>query len=91
MTLIGHPHWSVFSSCMYTDLKANQTLNREAGQQLGLLEGEEFSLANFTYSNSAVLRRMVHNLNKTNFLGITVSKTVFGHTFSSDSFSFDWS
>lgn len=69
---------------MYTDLKVNQTLNREAGEQSGLLEGEEFSLANFTYSNSAVLRRMVHNLNKTNFLGITVSKTVFGHTFSSD-------
>ena len=53
---------------------SNQTLNREAGKQAGLEEGENFTLANFSYSNSAILQRMFHHISSTDFLGITVNK-----------------
>lgn len=55
------------------DLQNNETLNKEAAQEAGLSDEEIFSLANFTYSNSPIVRRMYYHLNNTDFLGITVS------------------
>ena len=54
------------------DLIRNQTLNREAGREAGLSEGETFTLANFTYSNFAILQRMFHHISSTDFHGINV-------------------
>ena len=45
----------------------------EAAKQSGLSEGEDFTMANFTYANSAVVSRMFEHLKNTMFLGITVS------------------
>ena len=40
--------------------------------QAGLEEGERFTLANFSYSNSVILHRMFHHISSTNFISITV-------------------
>ena len=45
----------------------------EAAKQSGLSEDEDFTMANFTYANSAVVSRMFEHLKNTMFLGITVS------------------
>jgi gamma-aminobutyric acid type B receptor len=44
------------------DLAENETLNREAAEESGLPEGETFTMANFTYANSAVVSRMFEHL-----------------------------
>jgi len=44
-----------------------------AAQEAGLLPGEDFTLANFSYANSVVAERMFHHLENPGFLGITVS------------------
>jgi hypothetical protein len=56
-----------------TDLIENSTLNREAAELSDLPEGENFTMANFTYANSAVVSRMFTHLQGTSFLGISVS------------------
>ena len=48
-------------------------LNRAAAELSGLPEGENFTLANFTYANSAVLSEVLKHLQDTSFAGITVS------------------
>ena len=48
-------------------------LNREAAKLSGLPEGETFTMANFTYANSAVVSRMFTHLQNTAFPGISVS------------------
>ena len=48
-------------------------LNREAAELSGLPEGETFTMANFTYANSAVVSRMFTHLQNTSFPGISVS------------------
>jgi gamma-aminobutyric acid type B receptor len=53
-----------------TDL-ADNFLNREAAEESGLPEGETFTMANFTYANSAVVSRMFEHLQSTIFHGIT--------------------
>ena len=55
------------------DLVNNQTLNEEAARQASLPDGETFTLANFSYTNSAIVGRMLYHLINTDFLGITVS------------------
>ena len=55
-----------------TDIETNQTLNMEAGREAGLSEGETFTLANFSYSNSVIVQRMFHYLSTNDFIGITV-------------------
>lgn len=60
----------------FSDLRNNQTLNKEAAQEAGLPDGEIFSLANFTYSNSAIVKNMFYHLNNTEFQGITVSSYI---------------
>ena len=56
-----------------TDLNENSTLNREAAEQNHLLEGENFTMANFTYNNSVVVSRMFEHLENTMFNGVSVS------------------
>ena len=57
----------------HTDLIKNSTFNREAAEMSDLSEGENFTMANFTYNNSAVVSRMFTHLQNTSFPGITVS------------------
>ena len=57
----------------FTDFADNETLNREAAEQSGLSEGENFTMANFTYSTSVVVSRMFEHINNTMFPGISVS------------------
>ena len=57
----------------YTDLVKNSTFNREAAELSDLAEGDNFTMANFTYANSAVVSQMFSHLQNTSFLGITVS------------------
>ena len=57
-----------------SDLAGNETLNREAAELSGLPEGDNFTMANFSYANSVVLSQMLHHLENTMFLGISVSK-----------------
>jgi hypothetical protein len=57
----------------YKYLIENSTLNREAAELSDLPEGENFTMANFTYANSAVVSRMFTHLQGTSFLGISVS------------------
>ena len=45
----------------------------EAAKLSGLPHGENFTMANFTYANSAVVSRMFAHLKNTSFPGITVS------------------
>lgn len=60
----------------YVELETDPLFNKEAAQLSGLSDGEVFTLDNFTYSNSAILKRMYYHINNTDFLGITVSKIV---------------
>ena len=55
-----------------TDLIKNSTFNREAAELSNLAEGENFTMANFTYDNSAIVSRMFTHLQSTSFPGITV-------------------
>ena len=55
-----------------TDIETNETLNMEAGREAGLSEGETFTLANFSYSNSVIVQRMFHYLSTNDFIRITV-------------------
>ena len=55
------------------DLNENSTLNREAAELSGLPEGENFTIANFTYANSAVVSQVFRHLQHTSFAGISVS------------------
>ena len=48
-------------------------MNREAAELSGLLEGEIFTMDNFTYNNSVVVSQMFKHLNNTFFPGISVS------------------
>ena len=57
-------------ACMCTDLIEDSKLNSEAAKLSNLPEGEEFTMANFTYANSAVVSRMLEHLKNTDFLGI---------------------
>lgn len=57
----------------HADLMDNSTLNREAAELSGLPDGETFTMANFTYANSAVVSRMFEHLQNTSFPGISVS------------------
>ena len=57
-----------------SDLAENETLNREAAEESHLPRGETFTMANFTYANSAVVSRMFEHLQNTMFPGITVSQ-----------------
>ena len=66
-------NYKVYYYYFLTDLKTDSALNREAGKQAGLEEEDRFTLANFSYSNTAILQRMAYHLNQTDFLGITVS------------------
>jgi gamma-aminobutyric acid type B receptor len=59
-----------------TDL-ADNFLNREAAEESGLPEGETFTMANFTYANSAVVSRMFEHLQSTMFHGITGNDVIF--------------
>ena len=61
----------------YTDLRENSTLNREAAELSDLPEGETFTMAKFTYANSAVVSRMFEHLQSTSFPGISVSRSLF--------------
>ena len=54
------------------DIETDTALNMEAGRQAGLSEGERFTLANFSYSNSLIVQRMFHHLSSTDFIAITV-------------------
>ena len=45
----------------------------EAAKLSGLPDGENFTMANFTYANSAVVSRMFAHLHNTSFPGISVS------------------
>ena len=56
----------------HTDLTENSTFSREAAELSDLAEGENFTMANFTYDNSAVVSRMFAHLQNTSFPGITV-------------------
>ena len=58
----------------------NSTLNREAAELSHLPEEEIFTMADFTYANSAVVSRMFTHLRETSFLGISVSRQVFACT-----------
>ena len=60
----------------HTDLIENSTLNREAAELSDLAEGENFTMANFTYANSAVVSRMFTHLQNTSFPGFTVSNCI---------------
>ena len=57
----------------HTDLSENGTFNREAAELSDLAEEESFTMADFTYNNSAVVSRMFAHLQSTLFPGITVS------------------
>ena len=54
------------------DIETDAVLNKEAGREAGLSEGERFTLANFSYSNSVIVQRMFHHLSSTDFIEITV-------------------
>ena len=56
-----------------SDLAEDEELNREAADQSDLPEGETFTMANFTYANSAVVTRMFEHINNTPFQGLSVS------------------
>ena len=60
----------------HTDLIENGTFNREAAELSDLTEGENFTMANFTYNNSAVVSQMFTHLQNTSFPGITVSNCI---------------
>ena len=60
----------------HTDLIDNDIFNSEAAELSGLPEGEDFTMANFTYENSAVVSRMFMHLQNTSFPGITVSNKI---------------
>ena len=55
------------------DFAENETLNRVATEQSGLSEGDNFTMANFTYATSVVVSQMVEILHNTRFPGISVS------------------
>lgn len=57
----------------YAELNENQALNAEAAQVSDLLDGEQFTLDNLTYSNSVIVNRVFQHLDRTDFLGISVS------------------
>lgn len=61
---------------IHLDLETDPIFNEEAAQESGLSDEEVFTLANFTYSNTAILKRMYYHINNTDFLGITVSKYI---------------
>ena len=66
--------WCLCVFCNWSDLNdVNETLNMEAGREARLSEGDTFTLANFSYSNSVIVQRMFHHLSSTDFIGITVS------------------
>ena len=65
--------------CNDAELRNDSKLNMEAAREAGLPEGEEFTLANFSYSNSVIVQRVFHYLNNTNFKGITVSFKITFH------------
>ena len=65
------------------DLRDDYVLNMEAAKQAGLSDGETFTLANFSYSNSIIVERMFHHLNNTDFLGITVRYFIITSNFTS--------
>lgn len=54
------------------DLRKNRALNEEAAREAGLDDGEMFTLANFSYSNFAIVQQMYHHLRSTDYLGINV-------------------
>ena len=47
----------------------------------GLPEGESFTIANFTYANSAVLSQVFRHLQNTSFAGISVSRHLINHAY----------
>ena len=59
---------------MYThaDLIKNDTVNSKAAKESDLPEGANFTMADFTYANSAVVSRMFTHLQTTSFPGISV-------------------
>ena len=57
-----------------SELAENETLNREAARLSGLSDGETFTMANFTYANSAVVPRIYEHMENTMFQGIAVSE-----------------
>ena len=57
-----------------TDLRTNRELNQEAAQlNEDIADGENFTMANFTYSNSVVVSQMFQHLQNTSFPGLSVS------------------
>ena len=57
----------------HSDLAEDEELNRRASEESNLPEGETFTMANFTYANSAVVKTMFEHLQNTTFHGIGVS------------------
>ena len=57
----------------HADLRDNSTLNMEAARLSDLPEGQNFTMADFTYANSAVVSRMFTHLQNTSFPGFSVS------------------
>ena len=55
-----------------TDLIENSTFNEEAAKLSDLPEGENFTMADFTYANSAIVSRMFTYLQSTSFPGLSV-------------------
>ena len=41
---------------VWLEIKDSESLNMEAGRESGLSEGERFTLANFSYSNSVIVQ-----------------------------------
>lgn len=59
---------------MSTALEEDDAFNREARIHNSDLEsGEKFNLHHFSYNNSAILGDIFRNIEKTDFLGLTVS------------------
>ena len=64
---------TTYYDCPASELAENETLNREAAEESHLPDGETFTMANFTYANSAVVSRIFEHLQNTMFPGISVS------------------
>lgn len=56
-----------------SDISSDRRLSQKAAKEAGMSEGEVFTLAKFSYANSAIVKRMFKHLNNTDFLGVTVS------------------
>ena len=68
----------MYTFCLlFSELAENETLNREAARLSGLSDGETFTMANFTYANSAVVSRMFEHMESTMFPGLSVSVSIY--------------